>query len=66
MRDRFVLRERVKLVRPLDPKDEGICGVILTPRHVYPCKDGEYKLGYIIVFDDGKIAGVPESALEAA
>jgi hypothetical protein len=66
MRDRFVINSRVKLVRPLKPEDEGITGTVLTPRHCYESTDGHYRIGYIVQFDDMKIAGVPESALEAA
>jgi hypothetical protein len=65
MRDRFVIGQRVKLVRPKDPQDKGVIGTILSPRQVLPASNGEYWLGYIVQWDDNRGPhGAAEDRLE--
>jgi hypothetical protein len=67
MRDKFTLYQRVKLVRPLDPKDKDIVGTILSPRQLFRSSSGEYWEGYYINWDDGrKCSGAAEDRLERA
>lgn len=67
MNDKFQPGQRVRLSRPINPKDRGITGTVISPQQQFRSSEGKFWLGYQIDWSDGgKSSGASEDRLELA